>query len=91
MVVELIQDPSLGARSIPPVNLQLVTDRADESLYEFGQARRRTPRSTFGPRTVENLPLDLHVARPATNLAYRWLARDLKAVGWLSDDVRYHD
>ena len=91
MVVELIQDPSLGARSIPPVNLQLVTDRADESLYEFGQARRRAPRSTFGPRTVENLPLDLHVTRPATNLAYRWLARDLKAVGWLSDDVRYHD
>ncbi len=91
MVVEFVQDPSLGARSIPPVNLQLVTDRADESLYEFGQARRRTPRSTFGPRTVENLPLDLHVARPATNLAYRWLARDLKAVGWLSDDVRYHD
>ena len=71
--------------------LQLVTDRADESLYEFGQARRRAFRSTFGPRTVENLPLDLHVARPATNLAYRWLARDLKAVGWLSDDVRYHD
>jgi hypothetical protein len=91
MVVELIQDPSLGAQSIPPVNLQLVTDRADESLYEFGQARRRTPRSTFGPRMVENLPLDLHAARPATNLAYRWLARDLKAVGWLSDDVHYHD
>lgn len=91
MVVELVQDPSLGARSIPPVNLQLITDRADESLYEFGRARRRAPRSTFNPPTVENLPLDLHVARPATNLAYRWLARDLKAVGWLSDDVRYHD
>jgi hypothetical protein len=27
MVVELVQDPSLGTRSIPPVNLQLVTDR----------------------------------------------------------------
>ena len=39
----------------------------------------------------EIVPLDLHVARPATNLAYRWLARDLKAVGWLSDEVRYHD
>jgi len=91
MVVELVQDPSLAARSIPPVNLQLISDRADESLHEFAQARRRTPRSTFAPRTVENLPLDLHVARPATNLAYRWLARDLKAVGWLSDDVRYHD
>jgi hypothetical protein len=91
MVVELIQDPSLGTRSIPPVNLQLITDRADESRYEFGQARRRTPRSTFGPRTVQNLPLDLHVTRPATNLAYRWLARDLEAVGWLSDNVRYHD
>jgi len=91
MVVELIQDPSLGARSIPPVNLQLVTGSADESLHEFRQARRRAARSTFGPRMVEDLPLDLHVARPATNLAYRWLASDLKAVGWLSDDVRYHD
>jgi hypothetical protein len=91
MVVELVQDPLLGAQSIPPVNLQMVTDRADESLYEFRRARRQAPRSTFGPRTVEDLPLDLHVARPATNLAYRWLARDLKAVGWLSDDVRYYD
>jgi hypothetical protein len=91
MAVELVQDPSLGARTMPPVNLQLVTDRADESLYQFSQARRRAPRSTFGPRTAEHLPLDLHVARPATNLAYEWLARDLKAVGWLSDDVRYHD
>jgi hypothetical protein len=92
MMVEFVQDPSLGAWSTPPVGLNLVTDRADESsLYEFGQARRRVPRSTFGPRTVEDLSLDLHVARPATNLAYGWLARDLKAVGWLSDDVRYHD
>jgi hypothetical protein len=91
MVVELVQDPSLGARSTPPVNLRLVTGSADESLYEFGHARRRAPRSTFGPPMVEDLPLGLHVARPATNLAYEWLARDLKAVGWLSDDVRYHD
>jgi len=72
-------------------SLQLVTDREDELLYQFGQARRRASPPTFGPRTVEDLPLDLHVARPATNLAYEWLARDLKAVGWLSDEVRYHD
>jgi len=91
MVVGFVQDPSLGARSTPPVNLRLVTGRTDESLYEFGQARRRAPRSAFGPPTVEQLQLGLHVARPATNLAYEWLARDLKAVGWLRDDVRYHD
>jgi hypothetical protein len=91
MVVELIQDPSLGSRTVPPVSLQLVTDPEDESLYQFGQARRRALPTTFGPRTVEDLPLDLHMARPGTNLAYAWLARDLKAVGWLSDDVRYDD
>jgi hypothetical protein len=91
MVVDLIQDRSLGARSTPPVDLRLLTDRADGSLYEFGHARRRARRSPFDPRTVQHLPLDLHVPRPATNLAYEWLACDLKAVGWLSDDVRYHD
>ncbi len=91
MVVELLRDPSLGTQSDPPVNLQLVTKRADESLYEFGETRRRTLHSTFGPQTIENLTLDLHVTRPATNLAYRWLARDLEAVGWLSNNIRYDD
>jgi hypothetical protein len=90
-IVELIQDPSLSARTMPPVSLQLVTAREDESLYQFAQARGRARPSTFGPRTVEELPLGLHVARPATNVAYHWLARDLKAVGWLTDDVHYHD
>jgi len=27
--------------------------------------------------------LPLHVACPATSLAYRWLADDLAAIGWL--------
>ena len=93
MVIEFVRDPSLGARSVPPVSLSLVSDHADELLYEFGQTRGRGRglHSTFGPRMVEELPLDLQVTRPATNLAYTWLARDLNAVGWLSDNVRYDD
>jgi hypothetical protein len=91
MMVEFVHDPSPGARSTPPVELRLVTDRADRALYEFAQARRRASGSMFGPGTVETLSLQLHVLRPATNLAYEWLARDLQAVGWLGEGVRYYD
>lgn len=34
------------------------------------------------------LPLGGH--RPATNLAYEWLARDLHALGWLEQRVTFH-
>ncbi|MGH3929124.1 MAG: hypothetical protein ACRDTF_04020 [Pseudonocardiaceae bacterium] len=91
IMFELIQDPSTSMDAPPSIDLKLITDRTDETLYQFAQARRRAPRSTFSPQTLEDRPLDLHVARSATNLAYEWLARDLKAVGWLSEDVRFHD
>jgi len=29
--------------------------------------------------------------RPATNLAYEWLASDLLALGWLDRVVRFYD
>jgi hypothetical protein len=90
MMVEFVSDPSPDSQS-RLVSLHLVTDRADRSIYEFRQARRRGRLSAFSPRTVEETPLGLHVPRPATNLAYEWLARDLNAVGWLREDFHYHD
>jgi hypothetical protein len=89
MMVEFVPDPSPDAQ-LRPVSLRLVADR-QAALHEFGQVRQRARPSAFSPRTVEDMSLDLHVPRPATNLAYKWLARDLQAVGWLSKDLQYYD
>lgn len=89
MMIELIPDPQRAPGSNTPVQLQLVTERADAALYEFAYDRQQPPRSPFQPRLVQDLALDLHVPRPATNLAYTWLADDLQAVGWLDAAIRY--
>ena len=91
MMIELIPDPQRAPGSNTPIQLQLVTDRADTALYEFAYDRRQPPSSPFQPRLVQYLALDLHVPRPATNLAYAWLADDLQAVGWLDAAIRYDD
>lgn len=50
--------------------------------------RRRTP--FYIPVGHNSEPLTGH-PRPATNLAYQWLAGDLQAVGWLSRTPAFHD
>jgi hypothetical protein len=89
VMFELIEDRSAERNAPPTVELGLVTSRADETLYSFARERRRAPNSVFGPPRLEDRGFDIHGARPATNLAYEWLARDLKALGWVNADVHY--
>lgn len=50
--------------------------------------RRRTP---FYVPVGYNTPPPIGQSRPATNLAYQWLAADLHALGWLTHRAAYYD
>ncbi|GAA2369559.1 hypothetical protein GCM10010170_070030 [Dactylosporangium salmoneum] len=52
--------------------------------------RRATP-ARFEPSPVQPVTLPLHTARPATNLAYQWLAADLAALRWLDQTIDHFD
>jgi hypothetical protein len=82
-------DPTPHGRDAPTVDLRLVTGDRDQTFWEFGQNHQRAARTAFGHSPLEGLELPLHVACPASSLAYRWLARDLSAVGWLKDSHRF--
>jgi hypothetical protein len=78
-------DPAHRDTEVPTVDLQLITSSHDPTFWEFGQDHQHTAPTAFGPNPLQDLELPLHRARPATSLAYRWLARDLAEVGWLKD------
>ncbi|GAB3002100.1 hypothetical protein GCM10023080_079690 [Streptomyces pseudoechinosporeus] len=86
----LIADPG-NARDAPP-RVDLAFADAPHSFHDpAGPAAARSHESVFR-RSSENL-IDLPTgsARPATNLAYTWLANDLAAVGWLHRPLHFSD
>ncbi|MFF0013063.1 hypothetical protein [Streptomyces sp. NPDC005374] len=84
-------DETSGPQDRPVVDLCL-SDKSvfpEESLW----AKVREDRSTafrLPGMTQQEALLPYH-DRQATNLAYRWLARDLQAVGWLERAVTFSD
>lgn len=56
------------------------------SLWDRLQEERA---SVFHRPSVQYEELSTGLERQATNLAYSWLARDLKAVGWLEESVTF--
>jgi hypothetical protein len=84
-------DPTPHDHDVPTVDMHLVTSDRDRTFWEFGQAHQRAARTAFGHSPLDDVELPLHLTCPATSLAYRWLARDLSAVGWLKDSHRFLD
>lgn len=81
-----------GIRSASPrVDLELGTRRDRDRRWPFMQSLRERPRSIFAPDTTSNGSLPLHLNRPATSLAYGWLAQDLQVIGWLPRLTRFQD
>lgn len=84
-------DAASAPQDQPTVDL-LLSDESDfpqESLW----AKVREDRSAafrLPGMVQQDAPLPYH-DRQATNLAYRWLARDLQAVGWLERAVTFSD
>lgn len=91
MPLMLHPDPNQRDPDAPTVDLRLVTNDLDRTFWEFGRDHRDAVRTPFGQNPLQDLELPLHVACPATSLAYKWLARDLAAVGWLRDRQRRFD
>ena len=88
---ELKPDRTAAPDAPPRVHLDLITQpgyghgaRAFASIID----RRRTP---FYVPTSHNTLLPTGQSRPATNLAYQWLAADLHAIGWLDKRYTFYD
>jgi hypothetical protein len=78
--------------AVSRVHLDLVTQpgagRRGAWIVACAYDRRRTP---FYVPVSYNTPPPIGQSRPATNLAYQWLAADLHAVGWLANAVVLYD
>lgn len=85
------RDPEARSDMPPRVELDLLTDHNLDQRWQFSQSHTVDRPLAFHPETLEDSSLPLHLSRPASNFAYEWLARDLKAVGWMTKDVRYYD
>ena len=76
----------------PHVHLDLLTQPGDgwggTRIVASPYDRRRTP---FYVPVSYNNPPPTGQSRPATNLAYQWLAADLHAVGWLTHAAVFYD
>lgn len=81
-----------GRDPISDVQLDLLTEpgtgwRGSRAIA-FPYDQRRTP--FYIPVSFNGSPLTGQL-RPATNLAYRWLAADLHALGWLTNSPAFYD
>jgi hypothetical protein len=92
LTLMLHSDEDRPDSGIPTVDLTLATDADRTGVWERGHEHaQRTSRTRFGQDTVQEVELQLHATRPSTNLAYKWLADDLVALGWLRRQVRFFD
>ncbi|MEU8001510.1 hypothetical protein AB0B66_10155 [Catellatospora sp. NPDC049111] len=92
MIVSLTHDLTVGVRDDAPIELRLITDDSQGIVREFAEPRVQNARQVaFGPSPIDHLAVRFNAMRPATNLAYEWLMRDLKSVGWLDRSIRYSD
>jgi len=81
--------PAQTADLEPTIDIKLAND-GEASGMENWKAPTFQGNPFYGP-TVHGSVVDVHLARAATNLAYRWLASDLKQLGWLRAPVTFHD
>jgi len=91
LLFAMTRDPAACPAGPARVTLDLLEDPGADRRWQFAQTygMARQSASNLWPLEEEFLPF--HFARPATNFSYEWLARDLKAVGWLSEHIRFHD
>jgi hypothetical protein len=83
------RDTSAGLRDTPAVDLELAEE--PDVPYGIWQQVRSVPSSVFRLPAAQEELLSTGLERQATNLAYSWLVRDMKAVGWLDQTITFHD
>lgn len=91
LTYELKPDRTGSREAEPPVHLDLLSQPRPGQPFLPGDSpadRRRTP--FYAPASHMIEPPTGQI-RPATNLAYEWLAADLHALGWLPQPLAFHD
>ncbi|WP_143466817.1 hypothetical protein [Lentzea kentuckyensis] len=68
---------------VPSVDVTMVTDPHSSAYEEFAERLQPSTRNVFYQVEQEAFVLRLSDDRAATTLAYKWLAHDLRTVGWL--------
>jgi hypothetical protein len=80
---------STDLRDTPAVDLELAEE--PDTPHDIWQQVSSVPSSVFRLPAAQQETLSTGLERQATNLAYSWLVRDLKAVGWLDQTITFHD
>lgn len=79
-------------QAVSRVHLDLLTQREDgrpaAQVIAWPNDHRQTP---FCIPVSYSIPPPTGQSRPATNLAYQWLAGDLRAIGWLTQYGPFND
>jgi hypothetical protein len=91
LLYELKPDRTANREAPPRVQLDLLTQPGPGQptrIFASPADRRRTP---FYVPTPYDTELPTGQSRPATNLAYEWLAADLHSLGWLDRALRFYD
>jgi hypothetical protein len=103
LLYEISANPNAQRASNPDVDLELLTQAEIPQYYAKTAANpprgglRASITEEDGPQTRFYVPtkydtdLLTGLSRPATNLAYEWLADDLQALGWLTQKVKFHN
>ncbi|MFI6489229.1 hypothetical protein [Streptomyces sp. NPDC050564] len=89
VVFAVHRDASSGDRDTPAVDMGLAED--PDVPNDIWQQVRAVHSSVFRLPAVHQHQLSTGLERQATNLAYSWLVRDLKAVGWLDETINFYD
>lgn len=87
-LIHTLRPKAAGRRNDPPeVDLDLWTEPGFGPTSPFPGGPVESKTSFHRPYYVDR-ELSTGSSRPATELAYEWLVRDLKAVGWLGVNVQ---
>ncbi|MFE2715269.1 hypothetical protein ACFXKI_25615 [Streptomyces mirabilis] len=75
-----------------PPRVSLVLAEAPQPLRDqAGPMEASSPQSVFHRTSDHLISLPTGAPRPATNLAYNWLADDLRALGWLRQSLHFSE
>lgn len=92
MSLMLHRRPGIERDAAPTIAMTYTGEQTTPSFWDRGAEHyRRAAPTRFDQSPVQSIELPLHASRPATNLAYRWLAADLAALAWLEKGSPYFD
>jgi hypothetical protein len=86
-----VPDPSLDPHAAAPVELRAETEPGSWPYWHKPRGPRPESRTAYHIPMLEDGVTPLGGPRPSTNFAYEWLARDLRALGWLKHPITFHD